>query len=375
MNLTFTNEQEELRRTVKRFLDSKSPEAAVRQLMVTEHGYDKVIWSQMAEQLGLQSLIIPEEYDGSGAGFTELIVVLEEMGRRLACTPFFSTVVLAASTLIHSRDNAAQSTYLPRIASGEITATLAFTEPSGRWDETGITATASPTADGWALTGIKSYVLDGHIADLLIVAARTPNGVTLFTVDPTSPGVERTLLSTLDQTRKQARIVLTGVPGTVLGDEGDGWPILSVVLDRAAVALAAEQVGGAQQCLDMAVDYAKLRVQFGRPIGSFQSIKHKCADLLVEIESAKSAAYHAADCADNLTSELPVAASVAKAYCSDAYSRAAADNIQIHGGIGFTWEHPAHLYYRRAKSSESFLGSPVIHRERLASAIGLGPRD
>jgi len=371
MNFAFSEEQEELRNIVRQFLEAKSPEAAVREQMDTERGYDPDVWSQMAEQLGLQSLIVPEEFGGQGFGYVELIVVLEEMGRSLLCAPFFSTVVLATNTLLVAGDDDAKAAILPGIASGETIATLAITEPNGKWDESGIEATATNEGGTWKLNGTKSYVIDGHTADVIIVAARTAAGVSLFAVAGDAPGLTRTPLATMDQTRKQAKLELAGVEGTLIGTDGAGWETLSTVLDLAAVGLAAEQVGGAQMCLDMAVQYAKDRVQFGRPIGSFQAIKHKCADMLLEVESAKSAAYYAGWCASELNDELPAVASLAKAYCSDAYFHASAENIQIHGGIGFTWEHPAHLYFKRAKSSELLFGDPSYHRELLAQRIGI----
>ncbi|MEX0846880.1 MAG: acyl-CoA dehydrogenase family protein [Ilumatobacteraceae bacterium] len=371
MNFAFTEEQEELRKTVRQFLDAKSPEAAVREQMETETGFDPAVWSQMGEQLGLQGLIVPEEFGGSGYSYVELGIVLEEMGRSLLCAPFFSTVVLAANTLIHSDDAAAQAAYLPGIADGSTIATLAFTEPSGKWDEAGITMEATASGDGYTLTGTKMFVIDGHTANLILVAARTANGVSLFAVEGDAAGLTRTALSTMDQTRKQAKLEFAGTPATLVGTEGEGWAVLSRVLDLAAVGLAAEQVGGAQKVLDMAVEYAKVRVQFGRPIGSFQAIKHKCADMLLEVESAKSAAYYGMWCAAELNDELPSVASLAKAYCSEAYFHATAENIQIHGGIGFTWEHPAHLYFKRAKSSELLFGDPTYHRELLAQRIGI----
>ncbi len=371
MNFAFNEEQEELRKTVRQFLEAKSPEAAVREQMDTEAGYDAAVWSQMGEQLGLQGLVIPEEYGGSGYGYIELVVILEEMGRALLCAPFFSSVVLAANTLIHSGDEAAKADLLPGIASGETIATVAFTEENGRWDEEGITATATADGDAWKVTGSKMYVLDGHTASLLLVAARTAAGVSIFAVDGDAAGVTRTPLATMDQTRKQAKVDFAATPARLIGTDGEGWAVLERVLDLAAVALAAEQVGGAQFCLEMAVQYAKDRVQFGRPIGSFQAIKHKCADMLLEVESAKSAAYYAGWCASELNDELPSVASLAKAYCSEAYFHAAAENIQIHGGIGFTWEHPAHLYFKRAKSSELLFGDPTYHRELLAQRIGI----
>ena len=371
MNFAFSEEQEELRRTVRAFLEQKSPETEVRRLMETDDGYDPAVWKQMGEQLGLQGLAIPEEFGGSGYSYIELIVILEEMGRRLLCAPYFSTVVLATNTLLHSGDDAAKKEWLPGIATGETIATLAFTEDTGRWDEAGITATASKSGDGWTISGTKSYVLDGHVADLILVAARTDKGVSIFAVPADASGLTRTLLTTMDQTRKQARIELSNTPATLIGAEGQGWSVIDRVLDLAAVALSAEQVGGAQFVLEMAVQYAKDRIQFGRPIGSFQAIKHKCADMLLEVESAKSAAYYAGWCAAELNDELPSVAALAKAYCSEAYFHATAENIQIHGGIGFTWEHPAHLYFKRAKSSELLFGDPAYWRELLAQRIGI----
>ena len=371
MNFAFTDEQEQLRDFVRSFLEEKSSESAVREQMDTERGFDPDVWSQMSEQMGLPALAIAEEYGGQGFTFVEQVVVLEEMGRALLCAPYFSSAVLAANTLMQCGDEDAKHAHLEGIASGETRAALAFTEQNGRWDEAGITMAASPANGSWRLDGAKMYVLDGHTADLIIVAARTAGGVSLFTVDPGADGVTRTALSTMDQTRKQAKLVFEDVEAELVGAEGRGWPVLSTVLDLAAVALAAEQVGGAQRCLDMSVEYAKVRVQFGRPIGSFQAIKHKCADMLLEVESAKSAAYYAGWCAAEMNDELPQVASLAKSYCSEAYFHAAAENIQIHGGIGFTWEHPAHLYFKRAKSSELLFGDPTYHRELLAQRIGL----
>ena len=371
MNFAFSEEQEELRKTVRAFLESKSPETAVREQMETENGFDPAVWSQMGEQMGLQGLSIPEEFGGSGFSFIELGVVLEEMGRALLCAPFFSSVVLAANALLLSGDDAAKKKYLPGIAAGETIATLATTEPSGKWDEKGITTKAEGSGNDWKITGSKMFVIDGATASLIIVGARTSKGVSLFAVDGDAKGLTRTSLSTMDQTRKQAKLEFNATPATLIGTDGKGWDVLSQVFDLAAVALAAEQVGGAQKVLEMAVEYAKVRVQFGRPIGSFQAIKHKCADMLLEVESAKSAAYYGMWCAAEMNEELASVASLAKAYCSEAYFHAAAENIQIHGGIGFTWEHPAHLYFKRAKSSELLFGDPTYHRELLAQRIGI----
>src|SRR4029077_7947806 len=228
-----------------------------------------------------------EEHGGSGFSYVELVVVLEEMGRALLCAPYFSTVALAANTLLHSGDDSAKKELLPGIAGGETIATLAITEDNGRWDAEGITATATKAVDGYTIDGHKMFVLDGHTANLILVAARTSGtsgqgGISIFAVQGDASGLTRTPLATMDQTRKQARLELSGVPARLVGTEGEGWSVLSRVLDLAAVALAAEQLGGAQKCLEMSVDYAKVRVQFGRPIGSFQAIKHKCADMLLE---------------------------------------------------------------------------------------------
>jgi alkylation response protein AidB-like acyl-CoA dehydrogenase len=369
MNFAFSEEQEELRRMVRRFLEDKSPEAEVRRLMDTETGHDRAVWSQLSE-LGLLGLHVPEEYGGAGFTYVDLIVVLEEMGRALLCAPYFSTVVLGANAVLHSGDESAKKDLLPGIATGDKLATFALTEDSGRWDEKGIALTATPNGDGYVLSGHKMFVPDGHTADVIIVAGRTEGGVSLFVVDGGADGLTRTALATMDQTRKQARLEFDGVKARLLGRLNEGWPVVSKVLDLAAVGLAADQVGGAQRVLEMSVEYAKVRVQFGRPIGSFQAIKHKCADMLVEVESAKSAAYYAAWAAAEDNEELPVVASLAKAYCSDAYFHVAAENIQVHGGIGFTWEHPAHLYFKRAKSSQLFLGDPTYHRELLAQRVG-----
>ena len=371
MNFAFSEEQEELRTAVRRFLQEKSPETEVRRLMETEDGYDPAVWSQMADQLGLQSITVPEEYGGSGFSYVELIVILEEMGSALLCAPYFATVALAANALLTSGDDSAKKDLLPGLASGETIGTLAITEDNGRWDFEGIALQASGSGGSWTLDGHKSFVIDGHIANLILVAARTPAGLSLFAVEGGASGLTRTSLPTMDQTRKQARLVFESTPARLIGTDGGAAEGLTKTLDLAAVALAAEQVGGAQHCLDSSVDYAKNRIQFGRPIGSFQAIKHKCADMLLEVESAKSAAYYAGWAAAEDSDELPVVASLAKSYCSEAYFHAAAENIQIHGGIGFTWEHDAHLYFKRAKSSELLFGDPAYHRELLAQRIGI----
>jgi alkylation response protein AidB-like acyl-CoA dehydrogenase len=376
VNFAFTEEQEELRRTLRRFMEEKSPSAEVRRLMDTTEGYDDVVWKQMAQELALQGIHIPEEYGGQGFTFVELGIVLEEMGRALLPSPYFATVCLFANVILNAGTEDQKRELLPAIASGERIATLAYTEPSGRWDAEGITAEARRDGDGFRLMGTKSYVVDGHTASWIVVAARLPDsageeGIGLFLVEGDADGLTRTALPTMDMTRKQARLELEGVAATAIGEPGAAWAALSKTLDHVSVCLAAETVGGAERCLDMAVAYAKDRVQFGRPIGMFQAIKHKCADMLLQVESAKTAAYYALWTAAGDDDELPVVAPLANAFCSEAYFKVACDNHQVHGGIGFTWEHDAHLYFRRAKSSELLFGEPAYHRRILADRIGI----
>jgi alkylation response protein AidB-like acyl-CoA dehydrogenase len=371
MNFGFSEEQDELRKMVRRFLEEKSPESEVRRLMATSEGYDPAVWAQMANELALQGLGIPEEYGGQGYGPVELYVVFEEMGAALLCSPYFSTVALAANALLLVGDDQTKSDYLPGIASGETIATVALTDDAGRWDLATTSTTAQREDDGFVLSGVRNYVTDGSTATLLLVPAMTEAGLSLFAVDGDATGVSRESLATMDQTRKQSRIVFENTPARLVGTDGGALTGLEATSQIAAAALAAEQVGGAQRVLDSSVEYAKNRVQFGRPIGSFQAIKHKCADMLLDVESAKSAAYYAAWAAQERNDELPIAASLAKSFCSEAYFHCAAENIQIHGGIGFTWEHPAHLYFKRAKSSELFLGDPAYHRELLAQRLGI----
>jgi alkylation response protein AidB-like acyl-CoA dehydrogenase len=368
MSFTFSAEQEQLRTSVRRFLAEKSTSADVRRLM-DGPGNDPAVWARLTGELGLAGLAVPEDDGGAGCGPVELGIVLEEMGRVLLVGPYFGTVALAAQALAAVGDETARKRWLPSIADGSLTATVAVADDGGTW--TGTTATAAEsTVDGWALTGTKMFVLDGDSARLLLVVAAGPDGPGLFAVEPGAPGVQRSRLDALDPTRRLGRVELTTAPASRV-DGGDGAAAVRRLLDLALVALAAEQVGGAQRCLDMAVDYAKVRVQFGRPIGSFQAIKHKCADMLLAVESARSAAYHAAAAASAGDAESSIAAALAKAYCSEAYTAVAKENIQIHGGIGYTWEHDAHLYLKRAKSSELLFGGPAAHRDRLADLVGI----
>jgi alkylation response protein AidB-like acyl-CoA dehydrogenase len=368
----FTEEQQDLRDMVRRFLAEKSPVSEVRRLMATEAGYDPAAWAQLG-QLGLAGLTIPEKYGGAGCGPVEQLVACEEMGAALLCAPYLASAVLAAGALLASGDAAAQAELLPGIASGQTIATLAVPEDDGSWTPAEFRVTARPSGNRYLLDGRKSFVLDGMIADLILVAASSDDGPALFAVgapgDGSALGLSRQAMQTLDMTRKQAVLTFTGTPGRLVGQPGQAAAIVAQAVRGGVLALAAEQVGGAQRCLDMAVAYAKVRHQFGRPIGSFQAIKHLCADMLLEVESARSAAYHAAWTAADGAADLPLAASLASAYCSEAYFHVAASNIQVHGGIGFTWEHDAHLYYRRAQSAEVMLGTPTSHREVAAGLL------
>ena len=373
MSLALDSEQEELRAELRRFLAGCSGSEQVRAQLESDDPADPAAWRRMAEQLGLQGMAIPEEHGGQGFGPVELSVVCEELGRSLLVAPYFSTVVLAAQALVTAGDAAAQARWLPQVADGSLTATLAVAEDGGFWDLDTVEARAVRADGGWRLTGVKSFVHDGVTAQLVLVVARDAEGLGLYAVEPGAEGLSRSPLPSLDLTRRLGRLDLVDVPATRVSPSGEATPALQRALDLAVVALSAEQVGGAQQCLDMAVDYAKTRVQFGRPIGAFQAIKHKCADMLLAVECARSASMLAAATASDGSSdaELAAAASVAKAYCSTAYTFVAKESIQVHGGIGFTWEHDAHLHLRRAKASELLLGTPADHRARLADLTGM----
>jgi alkylation response protein AidB-like acyl-CoA dehydrogenase len=373
VDFAFSPEQEELRRTVRQFLDKTSPETDVRQLMASERGYDADAWHRMAEELGLLGLAIPEGYGGAGAGFTELGIVAQEMGRALFCGPFLGTAVLATAALLESADDAAQRSWLPGIAAGELIATLALpgSLPGADGDPAWEVAALGPDATGgWVLDGTAGFVLDGHVADLVLVPATTREGTSLFSVRGTAPGLARTVLPAFDATRKHARLHFSATPATLIGPAGGAAPALAHVLDLGCVALACEQVGVAERALDMARDYALLRTQFGRPVGSFQAVKHKLANVLLEVEAARSSAWYGLWTADFQRDQLPVVASIAQATCSAAAYLATAENMQVHGGIGYTWEHSAHLYFRRATTSRMWLGDPAGHYERLLSQLG-----
>jgi alkylation response protein AidB-like acyl-CoA dehydrogenase len=364
----FSPEHGELRAGVRRFLAERSPEAEVRRLMETADGYDTQVWDLMAGGLGLQGLLIPERFGGAGAGLVELQIACEEMGRALLCAPFLSSAVLATSVLLNAGDEDAEQRYLPGLADGTTIGTVALDEESG---DGALDTGAVRRGDRYLITGEKLFVLDGVLADLVLVVAGTDRGTSLFAVPAGAAGLEREAMTTLDATRKQARVRFADTPGVLVGHEGGAADAVAAALDVAVAALSAEQVGGARRVLEMAVDYAKIREQFGRPIGSFQAIKHKCADMLVDVESATSAAYAAGWAADQGDDEAGLLANLAKSFCSEAFYRCAAENIQIHGGIGFTWEHPAHLYFKRATSTRLLFGSPRRHRDLLARRLGI----
>jgi alkylation response protein AidB-like acyl-CoA dehydrogenase len=368
----------ELRASVRDFLAAKSGERQVRAAIDTDRGYDEGLWRQMTGQLGLASLALPREYGGDGFGFTELQVVLGELGRALTPSPFLASAVLSAGAILAAGDEVAARAYLPGIASGKIIAALAVAESAGLWSFEQLSATARPAGDGdssggWLLAGTKQFVLHGATADLLIVAAHTEQGPGFFAVQAGAPGLGRTALRTLDLTRPMAAVQFSETPAALIGTPGAAGPVLDAVLDLAMTALAAEQAGAARACLEASASYARERHQFGRPIGSFQAVKHKCADMLVKVELAQAAATEAARAAAGHqdAASLPHAAAVAHAVCSESLMFVAAENIQVHGGIGFTWEHQAHLYFRRAKASQLMFGGPGFYFEHLLRRSGL----
>ncbi len=371
--INFTAEQEELAQLVRRFVAERAPLSHLRQFL-DDGGHDTTIWQQMSKELGLPALAVPEEHGGMGYGPVELAVVLEQLGAGLYNGPFFSSVCLATSALLLAMTRDELDDILPQLASGEQTAALAHAEPDGNWDGATATTTWRPDGERARVSGTKTLVVDGATADLIVVTAARPDdpsALSLFVISADDDEVQRRRLPTLDATRALAAIELKDAPGRLVGEEDKAGPVLRRALQQAAVLLAAEQLGGAQRCLDMAVAYAGTREQFGRAIGSFQAVKHRLADTLLDVETARSAVLLA------LTSwvageDLGEVSSLARAHCSEVFARAASTNVQVHGGIGFTWEHDAHLFLKRAKGSEALLGSPSAHRELLAAALGLG---
>jgi alkylation response protein AidB-like acyl-CoA dehydrogenase len=357
-------EQAELRAVTRRFLQARSGIEEVRRVIDTPAGYDPAVWAELAD-LGLLGLAAPEEYGGSGATLVEVAVVLREAGRALLPAPLLATSIASGALLVAEDDEPARR-WLPGIAAGAIIATFASNEGlDGPAGDTAPTAVRSAASE-WLLTGDMPFVLAGAVADLLIVTASIGSDRGLFVVPADAPGLVRTALPTLDPTRRLASLTLADTPATPVALGGDS---VQHALDLAAVLLAAEQVGGAEHCLDSATDYARIRVQFGSPIGSFQAIKHLLADLLLEVESARAAADYAAWAAACAPAELSKVAPLAKAVCSDTYVQGAKVNFQVHGGIAFTWEHDAHLHLKRAMAGKQLFGSPEAHRERVAGLV------
>ncbi|MFK0570956.1 acyl-CoA dehydrogenase family protein [Endozoicomonas sp.] len=396
MEFAFTDEQAMIRESADSFLQDVSTSEAIRAAMATDQGYDPELWERLCQEMYWQALHIPEEYGGLGLGYVELAILFEEMGRRLFCSPFFSTVAMGVNALLVAGNEQQKQQWLPPIAEGSLTATLGVASSqqareNRRWDASSVQATVRfekrAEGDGYVLSGIWQYVPDGHTAGLLILAAREEGskgeeGISLFAVSADSEGVQRHWTPTMDQTRKQARIEIENFfvsADCCLGGEGaSDWSALEQILQLASIAVAAEQAGGARQVMDLTIDYTRERVQFGRTIASFQAIKHRAADMMLQVECAKSAVYYAACVADEalrkdplsvVKEELPEAAALAKAYCSDTFFHCAAESIQLHGGVGFTWEYDPHLYFKRAKSTETFLGNAGLHRERIARQL------
>jgi alkylation response protein AidB-like acyl-CoA dehydrogenase len=363
-----TEEQELIRSTARQFLEDRIGMEKVRDLMMSDDGFDAVLWKEMAE-MGWTGLMVPEEHGGSGLGAVEMSVLLEEMGRMVTPGPFFASAVMATTALLELGTSEQQAELLPPLASGSKVATLAIFEKPRGWSPEATATTARRGDGGWVIDGIKRSVLAGPSADLFLVSAASDDGVSLFVVEAGAEGVDVEAEPVLDPTRRQATVTLQSVKvdeQAALGDiEG-----LRRVLSLSSAALAAEQVGGAQKCMEMSVEYAKTRHQFGRPIGSYQSIKHRCANMLMKVEHARSAAYYAARVTDDVA-ELALAAPLAASVASEAYVWVAGENLQVHGGIGFTWEHDAHIYLKRAKASSLLLGGPRYQRDLLGKAIGI----
>jgi len=377
MDLGFSEEQEMLRTTARDFLTNECPSELVKQLAADEKGYSPEMWKKMAE-LGWMGLTFPEEYDGMGMTFLDLVVLLEEAGRACLPGPYFSTVVLAGYTIMEAASEEQKKELLTKIANGDLIVTLAVTEPSARYEPDAITVKASPDKDDYVINGTKLFVPDANVADYIICVARTKDGaspeegLTLFLVDAKSPGISTTLLKTIAGD-KQCEVIFEDVrvpKGNIIGELDKGWPVVEKVLEKATVGLCAQMVGGAQKTLDMSVEYAKERVQFGRPIGSFQAIQHYCANMVTDVDGSKYITYEAAwKVSEGLTATMEV--SMAKAWVSEAYRRVTLLGHQIHGAIGFCEDHDMPLYFKRAKGSEPTFGDADFHREMVAKQLGL----
>jgi alkylation response protein AidB-like acyl-CoA dehydrogenase len=367
---TFTHEDRvALADTLRRLLGDLGTEADVRRTMETPEGYDPALWRTLAE-MGIVGLVIEEEFGGGGAGPVELERVLEETGAALLCGPLLSSGVLAATLLRALGDEEVKARLSPSIARGERIASVALTGDAGGWTPETVAVEASETEGDWTLSGVASFVTHGQIAHTLLVAARAAGTIALFEVDAGAKGMTTTALPVFDRTSRLARITFSRTPGRVLADGRPAWDAVEHALDMARVALAGEQAGASRRVLEMTVDYAKSRVQFGRPIGGFQAIKHMAADLLLESESATSAARHAAQALADGAPDAAAAISLAAFACADAFVAVAANSIQMHGGIAFTWAHPAHLYLRRARADAQMFGTPAFYRERYMRQLG-----
>ena len=373
MDFGFSEEQEMLRDAAKRFLADNCPTTYVRKMMAHETGHDKDFWKKLVE-LGWPGLLIPEQYGGQGGSFLDMTVIAEEAGKALVPGPFFTAALIGAPLAVEGCTEEQKKDILPRMAKGEFIGTLALAEASGRFDAEGVQLKATKSGNDYVISGEKFFVPDAHVANAMVVAVRTggsgEKGITLVIVPTNASGVTITQLKTVDMTRRLCHVKFDNVKtSTLLGREGEGWPILRRVLDVATAALSAEMVGTAQKALDMSVDYAKTRVQFGKPIGSFQAVKHKCVDMMVAVENARSLTYYACWTVDEKTPEAATAVPMAKAYASDMAKNVTSEAIQVHGGIGFTWEHDMHLFHRRALAGEANLGNAPVHRESVAKAL------
>lgn len=365
MNFDYSDDQKFLKGEARKFLEARSPTSAVRVVLNDAAvSYDKALWQGVAEQ-GWLGAAIPEEYGGLGLGHVELCAIAEELGRSLAPIPFASTVYFVAEAIMAAGNDEQKSDLLPKIAAGEIIGCYATSEGPGAVDGGSLNCTVS----GGKLNGVKIPVTDGDIADVALVLASEGGRPGLFLVDLNDAGVTRETLKSLDPTRSVAKLTFKDAPVKAVGGAGEGWTITEQVFDRAAVLLAFEQVGGADRCLEMAKEYALERYAFGRVIGSYQAIKHKLADMYVKNEVARSNAYYGAWALNTNASELPAAASAARIAASEAYWFASKENIQTHGGMGFTWEVDCHLYYRRSRQLALVAGGPKVWKERLVGQL------
>lgn len=380
MNFAFSEEQEMLRAAAARFLEAECPSAFVREMIEHETAHSAELWKKLAG-LGWLGLGIPQELGGMGGGFLDLAAILEETGKALLPGPFFTTSALGVPAITLAASKTQRRRILPALAAGSSIVTLAHLEASGRSDASGVMMRAKRRGEDFVLTGEKRFVPDAHVADGMVVAARTAapgrdpeRGITLFFVESTTPGIARTSLRTIDMTRRLSHVSFDAVrvPGScVLGRVDQGWPALRRTLEIAAAAIAVESVGVAQRALDLSVAYARERTQFGKPIGSFQAVKHKCVDMLIAVENARSLSYYAAWAVDERHHEAARAVAMAKAYASDMGKNVTGDAIQVHGGVGCTWEHDVHLYYRRALANEGAFGTAPLHREAVARELSL----